>query len=345
MELARMARNTELIKKLLIEEISADDVSPVAKIAEQMGVSRQAVDKQLRNLIDQGIVLMDGTGRASRYTLPVLAEHRRLYRLADGLAEHDIFRDVIVPALAGLGQEDLGVVAFGFNEMLNNAIEHSQAKEVMVAAVRTANALTLQIVDDGLGVFKKLADTFRFSSLPEALFEVSKGKLTTEPARHNGEGIFFTARMFDAFMISANGLSLMHNANVENGWLAAVESQEKKGTRISLVLNLPTTRNMQQVFDDHVASQGDFGFTKTHVLLKLAQFGEKLLVSRSHARRVALRFERFREVVLDFEGVDLLGPAFADELLRVFPSKKPHIKLSLINVNDKVERSIAACRI
>ncbi|PWU00249.1 MAG: hypothetical protein C5B53_04310 [Candidatus Melainabacteria bacterium] len=336
-----MSRKPGLIKQMLLEELAINDASPVAKVARQAAVSRQAVDKQLRHLIAQGIVQVEGEGKGSRYFLVVLSEKLSRFRLADGLEEHLVWRDLVLPTVADRGAAELAVLAYGVNEMLNNAIEHSQAKEVVVRVVRNAGSITIQIVDDGVGIFKKIADSFRLSSLPEALFEVSKGKLTTEPTRHNGEGIFFTARLFDAFMLSANNLSFMHNAHVQDGWLAQTDQHDAAGTRVSLVLNFPVGRSVEEVFDEHVARKGEFGFTKTHVLLKLAQFGEKMLMSRSHARRVFWRLERFGEVVLDFAGVESVGPAFIDELLRVLPSKKPRIKLTLVNINEKIERAIA----
>jgi anti-sigma regulatory factor (Ser/Thr protein kinase) len=330
---------------MLLEEIAAEDASPVAKVARQASVSRQAVDKQLRNLISQGIVQVEGEGKGSRYCLAVLNEKISRFRLAQGLEEHLVFRDLVLPAVSDRAASELAVLAYGFNEMLNNAIEHSEAKEVVVRVVRNASSFTVQIVDDGVGIFKKIAQAFHLSSMSEALFEVSKGKLTTEPTRHNGEGIFFTARLFDAFMLSANHLSFMHNAHVQDGWLAQSDEHEHPGTRVSMVLNFPVERSCERVFDEHVAYQGEFGFTKTHVLLKLAQFGEKMLMSRSHARRVFWRLERFGEVVLDFAGVESVGPAFIDELIRVLPGKKPKIKLTLINLNEKIERAIARTRV
>ena len=336
-----MERRTDLIKRLLLEEIAVDSISPVAKVASLTNVSRQAADKQLRNLIAQGVVLVEGEGKASRYSLPVLAEQRKHFSLPQGLEEHVVWREVILPALVGLSHNDLAKLAFGFNEIRNNAIEHSHGKEVMVRVVRNASTVTLQIVDDGLGVFRKVADSFRFSSLAQALFEVSKGKLTTEPARHNGEGIFFAARMFDAFMLTANGIRFLHNANIANGWLAELDVQNTMGTVVSLVLTVPSAQTMQQVFDQYVATKGDFGFTKTDVLLKFAQLEEKLLMSRSHARRVGLRFERFREVVLDFDEIETIGPAFLDEMLRVIPAKKPNTKISMRNVSDSLQGLIA----
>jgi anti-sigma regulatory factor (Ser/Thr protein kinase) len=36
------------------------------------------------------------------------------------------------------------------------------------------------------------------------MLELSKGKLTSEPDRHNGRGLFFTSRLADVFDLHAN---------------------------------------------------------------------------------------------------------------------------------------------
>jgi hypothetical protein len=68
--------------------------------------------------------------------------------------------------------------------------------------------------------------------------------------------------------------------------------------------------------------------------------GEKL-ISRSQAKRILARVERFREVVLDFEGIDSIGPAFADEMFRVFASRHPQVSMLPIRANPDVSRMIA----
>jgi hypothetical protein len=63
-------------------------------------------------------------------------------------------------------------------------------------------------------------------------------------------------------------------------------------------------------------------------------------MSRSQAKRLLTRFDRFLEVVLDFTGVDLIGQGFADELFRVFAAAHPKVHLSPINCNENVEKMI-----
>jgi hypothetical protein len=79
---------------------------------------------------------------------------------------------------------------------------------------------------------------------------------------------------------------------------------------------------------------------KTIVPMRLEQHESEKLMSRAQAKRVAQQFERFNEVVLDFEGVAEVGPAFADELLRVFAAAHPAVRLVPINMSQAVARMV-----
>jgi hypothetical protein len=51
-------------------------------------------------------------------------------------------------------------------------------------------------------------------------------------------------------------------------------------------------------------------------------------------------FDRFAEVILDFEGVPTIGQAFADEVFRVFRNQHPDVTLRYVRANDSVRRMI-----
>ena len=51
------------------------------------------------------------------------------------------------------------------------------------------------------------------------------------------------------------------------------------------------------------------------------------LVSRSEAKHVLEGVERFREVILDFHGVEGVGQGFADEVFRVWAQRYPEVRL------------------
>jgi hypothetical protein len=73
--------------------------------------------------------------------------------------------------------------------------------------------------------------------------------------------------------------------------------------------------------------------------LSLAAFDGDL-TARSQAKRAAARFENFSEVELDFAGVDYIGQAFANELLRVWPLAHPATRITVANANEAVTQMI-----
>ena len=130
---------------------------------------------------------------------------------------------------------------------------------------------------------------------------------------------------------------------IENEGLAG------NGTWINMTIAVDSPRTLKEVFDRYVSPEtDDYGFSTTHVPLKLAQYGQDQLMSRSQARRVLVRFERFKEVFLDFSGIESIGQAFADEIFRVYAADHPELKLIAANANEQVShmigRAIAAAK-
>ena len=72
-------------------------------------------------------------------------------------------------------------------------------------------------------------------------------------------------------------------------------------------------------------------------------FGEGF-VSRSQAKRVLARLPRFKEVLLDFEGVEAIGPAFADQIFRVFAAEHGDVHLSPVRANEQVKQMVDRAR-
>ena len=80
----------------------------------------------------------------------------------------------------------------------------------------------------------------------------------------------------------------------------------------------------------------DYSFSKTVIPVKLAAFGDEQLLSRSQAKRLVARIDQFKNVELDFSGVDEIGQAFADEVFRVFGKTHPLVVLEAIHANAYV---------
>ena len=177
-----------------------------------------------------------------------------------------------------------------------------------------------------------------------AILELAKGKLTTDPQRHTGEGIFFTSRMFDDYVILSGGVYFSHKTGEEEDWILERE-RPREGTTVVMSLRNRSDRTVKQIFEKYTASPKDFGFNRTIVPVRLAKHGAEQLISRSQAKRLLARFERFRVVILDFAGIDEIGQAFADEIFRVYSLQHPEVRIVPANAGPEVKRSIRRAKI
>ena len=309
----------------------------VSQTARQLRVSRQAVHKRVKRLISDGVVRKSGRTKGTRYELIPYAEHTWSGNIADGFEEHVVWEQEVRPHLAGARENVVDILDYTVTEMLNNAHDHSGGSVVILEVTVYKPLIIIRILDDGVGVFQKIRRECGLEDDREAILELSKGKLTTDPERHTGEGIFFTSRMLDAFVLASGGMSLVHMRQ-SGDWLVNAESTTT-GTFVSMELATNSTLTSKEVLD-RFASGEDVSFSKTHVVVKLAATGPEKLISRSQAKRVLARLDRFREAVLDFTDVDSIGPAFADEIFRVFATAHPEVAIAAISAAPEVQRMI-----
>lgn len=308
-------------------------------IAAQLGLSRARVSTQVRALVEGGYLQRSGGTR------PVYARGRhrkfsRRYPLA-GLAEDRVWSRDLQPLLIDLPRNVLDIAHHGVTEMVNNAVDHSDGRIVRVQMDCDADRLLFSIDDDGIGIFRKITRALDLPDQRLALLELSKGKLTTDPARHSGEGIFFTSRAFDRFQIQSSGLFFDHDHRHDDDWLDELEAQPRDGgTAVYMELARDSVRKISEVFDAFSSGPDDYDFAKTIVPVRLAKVGDENLISRSQAKRLLQRVERFRSVVLDFEQVSGIGQAFADEIFRVFANAHPEVELIAVNTVPEVQQMI-----
>ncbi|HQT98806.1 MAG TPA: STAS-like domain-containing protein, partial [Thermodesulfobacteriota bacterium] len=261
-----------------------------------------------------------------------------------GLEEDRFWRQEIGPLLTGLRENVFKIWQYGFTEMVNNAIDHSGGAHLTVTMETTAATTTLWIADDGVGIFRKIQAELGLEDERHAILELAKGKLTTDPKRHTGEGIFFTSRMFDDYRILSGGVFFSHKTGEEEDWILD-HDRPREGTTVFMSLRNRSDRTVKQIFDKYTASPKDFGFNRTIVPVRLAKHGAEQLVSRSQAKRLLARFERFKVVILDFAGIDEIGQAFADEIFRVYSLQHPEVRIVPANAGPEVKRSIRRAKI
>lgn len=337
--MSKVRAGGESVRKFLIENIDRHPADIVRITAEKFSCSRQAIHKHLQRLIAERAVIPSGTTtRDRRYALAPLLNWAKDYRVDSKLAEDVVWRMDIAPQLGALPDNVRDIWQYGFTEMFNNVIDHSDATRVWVRLEKTAAASTVSIHDDGVGIFKKIQAALDLVDERHAVLELAKGKFTTDPNNHSGEGIFFSSRMFDEFDILSGDVYFSHQFGKKEDWILQ-RNMPQGGTLVRMVLHNHTARTMRKVFDKFTSAK-DYGFSKTVVPVELMTYGDDNLVSRSQARRLLARFDRFKVVVLDFSGVASIGQAFADEVFRVFRLKHPEVELIPLSASAAVRQMI-----
>lgn len=248
-----------------------------------------------------------------------------------GLEEHKVWQSVREALSLDLSLPVNKIIPYVFLEMLNNAIDHSVGTSVEVRAEITDETWKFSIQDDGVGVFRKIRDYKLLNEDIEAIGELTKGKQTTDPTRHKGEGIFFSSKHADTFVLSSNGLTWQVDSLL--GDQAVGESDAILGTRVEFSGAVTTEKIAEDLFKTFSV---DGRFVITNPRIKLFELGTEFL-SRSEAKRLLAGLEKFEKIEFDFKGVEKVGQAFVDEVFRVWQSEHPQIVISWPNANAAVK--------
>ena len=336
--MTRVRARGEDIRRYIIENIEKYPSDITKRATANFNITRQAVNKHLQRLVAEKAVTVTGKTRNRAYKLSPITRSNHRYSIVDNLAEDVVWREDVAPVLGEMPENVKDIWHYGFTEMFNNAIDHSSGRSITVNTSKTAASTEMVVWDNGVGIFKKIQTALGLLDPRHAVLELAKGKFTTDPARHSGEGIFFTSRMFDRFEILSAGVFFSHNFGAVEDWI--LEAGQGSGTFARMRLHNHTARTIRKIFDQYTSDDGDYGFNKTVVPVELAQYGDDKLVSRSQAKRLMARVELFKTVILDFNGVATIGQAFADEIFRVFSQQHPNIELDWIHANSEVKRMI-----
>ncbi len=316
--------------------IMANPSNVAIRFAQAEGISRQAASARLAALKKAGVIDVQGAGRGVRYAILEIAHDVRTYTVK-GLSEDRVWREQCAPLIKDLPDNVRGIWHHGITEMVNNAIDHSGSDIVEVGMTRNALLTRAWVADHGEGIFLKIQRALDLYDARESILELAKGKFTTDPVNHSGEGIFFSSKMFDRFTIRSGTLFFSHDGNQPD--MLSEENDLGTGTLVTMELENDCERTTKEIFD-RFALPEEYSFAKTLVPVRLAQYEGEKLVSRSQAKRLTRRFERFQTVILDFSGVEEIGQAFADEVFRVFKSAHPQITMTPIRMSDAVRSMI-----
>ncbi|MCR5589995.1 MAG: DUF4325 domain-containing protein [Lachnospiraceae bacterium] len=329
------------IKQYLLRKIDDDDQAMMQKVSEEFGISHTSIKRYLEAESAEGHI-MKSPDRLCGYSL-IKRSVVRNYGIKDFLESDDYAAYNDFQSDLTVNDNALKIWRYVLPEMFNNALEHSEGSLITVRAEMCTLYTEIAMTDDGVGIFRKIADGlmdygYPHPSLEDAATELYKGKFTTKPENHTGEGIFFSMHMLDRFAASSDGTLLRRGfpgvpSVVRSHLLAYAMKLTKKGTVVYMRLENDTRREIGKVLSRY--ADADDGFIRT-VIPVFEACHDCDPVGRSQARRLCTRLDGFKEAVFDFENVDIMGQGFADEVFRVYQNAHPKIKLSCVNMNTFV---------
>lgn len=312
-----------------------------AHVAQRLRVTRPTATRALKRLAALNWLTADGTPRRPAWRPGLLRQVVQRYPLA-GLDEDLPWSRDFAPFFT-LPPHVRRMAQHAFTELLNNAVDHSGGHGVTVSLRQTPSHVQLLVSDDGRGLFDTLHEAFDLADPALAMLELSKGKLTSQPDRHTGRGLFFTSKLADVFDLHANAQAFQQRHWQPHAWTAGT-ALPHRGTSVYVAIALDTTRTLDSVLAAYSLDGATFGFERTVVPLRLITCDVAGLESRAQARRVASRLQSFRRAEVDFAGVAHIGHGFADELFRVQAHALSNLDLVPLNMAPAVAAMVGSVR-
>lgn len=340
--------NSMTIQETIIQIAKNKKVFKTSDITREIGTTytRPYISRTVSQMAQDGLLVKEGLGRWTSYALPEYRDYLGLRIVKKlnlkGLKEHEVLDDImrVSTLLKRMPENIQSIFNYAFSEMLNNAIDHSKSKQAKVLVVEeTDHSLKFEITDYGIGVFRNVMKERDLNSELEAMQDLLKGKTTTAPLAHSGEGIFFTSKAADIFTLESYGYKLRIDNKINDIFFEEVP-KKIEGTKVTFKISSGSNKHLIDLFTKYQTDPDVPAFDKTEIQIRLYTMGT-IYISRSQARRVLTGLDKFKTITLDFANVPAIGQAFADEIFRVFKHAHTDIHINPINMNEAVSFMVA----
>ncbi|MBN1793464.1 MAG: DUF4325 domain-containing protein [Candidatus Omnitrophica bacterium] len=322
----------------------------VSDVVQLTGFSRAYINRFFKHLREEGRIALIGKANKARYisaTHEAISSAKKditnIHRILrnENLAEHQVFDEIKDNSgiFSNIAENVNHILHYAFTEMLNNAIEHSRSEKIEVFMKRHKDKIRFEVIDKGIGIFNSIMQKKQLKNEMEAIDELLKGKFSTMPERHTGEGIFFTSKVGDLLIIQGSRKKILFDNLLNEVFIRDIKNTV--GTRVMFVIGLDSMRRIDEVFKKY--TDDSFEFSKTAVSVRLYEMGPDY-ISRSQARRIMTGIDRFKTVILDFKDIETIGQGFADEVFQVWQSQHPDITIIPQNANENVCFMISRAR-
>lgn len=338
------------IHKLILDTLDKRGEVKASEIAKVAGFSRAYINRFLQRLRDEGKIILIGKANKARY---VIAKEQEVMRAKKGilnitrtLQNKNLFEDIVLRDIKEktgiflkVSKNVSDILSYAFSEMLNNAIEHSQSKEIKITMQKEKDGISFDVIDKGIGIFNNIMRRRNLHSEMEAIQDLLKGKQSTAPQTHSGEGIFFTSKVADILTIQGSHKKLIFNNLLRDIFIKDIKNII--GTKVTFSINVASKKQLDYIFKQY--TDDSFEFNKTRVTVRLYKMGLEY-ISRSQARRILSGLDKFKTIILDFKDVETIGQGFADEIFRVWKSQHPHVSIIIENANENINFMISRAK-
>ena len=196
----------DAIKHYILEQIDQGSTDMVKKTVDAFEITSTSVYRYIKEMEKDGILSKKG------HTYSLIEKSGSFtYETKNVSDEMDIMKRDIESLIEECPDNVQRIWRYCLSEMINNVLDHSNADMFAIFYYKNYTSISFFIADNGVGIFRKIKDYYRMSSLDEAISELFKGKLTTDKANHSGEGIFFSSNAMNRFEAFSDGKVITRN--------------------------------------------------------------------------------------------------------------------------------------
>ena len=167
-------------------------------------------------------------------------------------------------------------------------------------------------------------------SIQGAALELAK-RITTDKENHSGDELNTVIHLFDIAVIESDGIYLKY-VNQSSKFSERI-IPSKEAFLIHLKINPDSPALAEKHSKDYLILTTDI---LRYPISILRQSKDEQINSRNQAKSILSNIDDIGKIKFDFNNVDLIGPAFADELIRGL-NKKEAVEIQWINSNDMID--------
>lgn len=311
-----------------------------AQLSTIIGASRPYVSHVLNSMVSSGELQAQRISKNIFYHLPNQIIIFEADLPTTGLNEDEVWRSFKdnPQLIAHTTENARNILRFAFTEMVNNVISHSKSDKLYAKVIIDNNDIVFTVRDFGIGVFRSIVQDKHLPDEVTAIQELMKGKLTTATRGHSGEGIFWTSKYAEHFTLTSYDFLISINNKIHDYYIKKLpNTSELIGTEVKFKMPTNATTPLNTLFKDFAATSDpeDLSLGATTIHLKLYDNSD-LWISRSQAKRVLTNLDKFKRIIFDFSGIEVVGQAFCDEIFRIYRREHPDIQLEPTNMNESV---------